>query len=202
MKRLLIYLTLYWMGILLSQAQPESTTPYSLHWNRGLIHFKSGDSIACTLRYNHSDSHGVLQVIENDNIITLLPQDVLSFSFFDNQRKRQRKFVSLTTTTDSPQFFFMENLYSDSRFAIVNHRTMDVPYGYMHYTRLISKPVPMNKKYILDAGTGTMLPLSRENALRLMNTKRNEVSAYIQSHRLKFKKTADYIHLFEYHNSL
>jgi hypothetical protein len=203
MKRLLAIISFCFFLIQIS-AQVKPVESFVLTWNSGSVIFNSGDTLQCNLRYNHAASIGMLQVLENDVAITLTPADVREFSFYDEAKKRVRKFSSLPAvegeTSDQP--FFMENLYSDQRFSIVNHRTMDVPYGYMNYTRLISKPVKVSKKYILDSSTGELLPLSRENALRLMETKRNEITGYIQSHRLKFKKTADYIHLFRYHSSL
>jgi hypothetical protein len=202
MKRLLVGLV-FCLFLIHVQAQVSSDA-YVLEWKSGSIYFKSGDTLACPVRYNHAASEGVLQVLEKDVVITLNPEDVDAFSFFDTRKMKERKFHSITIRKDAGQehSFFMENLYSDNRFSIVNHRTMDVPYGYQNYTRLISKPVRISKKYVLDASTGELLPLSKENVLRLMNPKRQEVTDYIQSHRLRFKKTADYIDLFSYHSSL
>jgi hypothetical protein len=204
MKRLLVSLAIYCFFLMHVCAQVKPAESFVLAWNSGNVIFKSGDTLHCKLRYNHAASVGMLQILENDIAVTLTPADVNAFSFYDEAKQKVRNFSSLPAaegeTSDQP--FFMESLYSDQRFSIVNHRTMDVPYGYMNYTRLISKPVKISKKYILDSSTGELLPLSKENALRLMDTKRNEVTGYIQSHRLKFKKTADYIHLFRYHSSL
>jgi hypothetical protein len=203
MKRLLVCITFFFLVISVS-AQVKTAENFVLTWNSGYVVFNSGDTLKCKLRYNHAASIGMLQVLENDVAVTLTPADVKAFSFFDEERMKDRRFSSLPALEGetADKSFFMESLYSDQRFSIVNHRTRDVPYGYMNYTRLISKPVKMSKKYILDSSTGELLPLSRENALRLLDTRRDEVTGYIQSHRLKFKKTADYIHLFRYHSSL
>jgi hypothetical protein len=102
----------------------------------------------------------------------------------------------------SKQKVFLESLYNDKQFIILNHRTMDVPYDYMNYTRLISKPVRISKKYILNTRTGELLPLSKENTLRLLERRKDEITAFIQEHHLRFKKVADFIDVLEYHSSL
>ena len=202
MKRLITGFVIYCCFSLLAQSQTNEK--FVIRWNDGSVVFKTGDTLMCKLRYNHAASCGILQVLENEIPVTVSPLDVASFSFYDERKQRLRRFSSLAIgqLEEKGQFFFVENIYSDHRFSIVNHRTMDVPNGYMNYTRLISKPVPMSKKFILDATTGQLLPLSKENAIRLLENRRNEVMSYIQNNHLKFKKTADYIHLFEYHSSL
>jgi hypothetical protein len=202
MKRLLVVLVIYCLCLAPTFAQVKSGENFDLAWKPGEVIFTSGDTVHCNLRFNHSASIGMLQVLENDIAVTLSPADVKTFSFYDVAKTRERNFSSLPALESEDQFYFMESLYSDERFSIVNHRTMDVPYGYMNYTRLISKPVKMSKKYIVDSTTGKLFPLSRENALRLLDAKQNELASYIQNHRLKFKRTADYIHLFQYHSSL
>lgn len=202
MKQLFTGVALYCFSLTFSLAQLNER--FILTWTDGKILFQTGDSIQCKLRYNQAASSGVLQVLENDITVTLSPTDVSSFSFFDKSKERIRTFSSMPVNDkgENQQFYFMEKLYANNRFAILNYRTMDVPVSYMNYTRLISKPVRMNKKFILDNSTGKMIPLSKENVLRLMENKRNEVIGYIENRHLKFKKTADFIHLFEYHRSL
>lgn len=205
MKRLLFCVVI---PSIISFAQAQTKTlqeDYSLTWNQGKVIFYTGDTVSCKLRYNHTLSVGALQVMKDDNIITLPSRDVLSFSFYDEHKSRMRNFSSMSVSEEESypnQKVFLESLYNDQQFIILNHRTMDVPYDYMNYTRLISKPVRISKKYILNTQTGELLPLSKENTLKLLQTRREEITAFIQEHHLRFRKVADFIDVFEYNSSL
>lgn len=204
MKRLLLCVAILF-PISFSQAQTKAPQDeYSLAWNQGKVIFYTGDTVECMLRYNQTLSVGALQIMKDDNIITLPSKDVLSFSFYDERKGQTRYFSSMAVTEEEyvNQKVFLESLYNDTQFVILNHRTMDVPYDYMNYTRLISKPVRVSKKYILNAKTGELLPLSKENTLKLLESRKNEITAFIQEHHLRFKKVADFIDVLEYHSSL
>jgi hypothetical protein len=204
MKRLLLPVFLL-LSIANSQAQfPTKTGTYSLNWRYGTVIFPAGDTISCSLRYNQAISNGTLQVKEGDKVLALSAKDVTAFSFYDSIREKHRKFTAMPVSADHPagQKFFLECIYDDHRFFILNHRTIDVPYDYMNYSRFISKPARISRKYILNVSTGELIPLSKENTLRLMEDRKNEIMAFIQANRIKFKKTADYISVFRYHSSL
>jgi hypothetical protein len=176
---------------------------YSLAWNNGRVIFNTGDTIACKVRFNETIAKGVLQIMENESIVTVTADDVGSFSFYDAQGDKLRKFSTMSLLKDdSQQKVFLERLYDDQQFSILKHKTLDVPYEYMNYTRLISKPVLMSKRYILNVSTGELLPLSKENALRLLAHRKTEITSFIQEHHIRFKRVADYINVFQYHNSL
>jgi hypothetical protein len=182
----------------------RTSANYSASWQAGSVIFQTGDSLHCNLRYNHAVPYGVLQIMEGDNVLTLSSEDVKSFYFYDAVKGRNRKFYSIPPFADQPAAhnFFMECLYYDEQFSILNHKTIGVPYDYMNYSRFVSKPAPISKKYILNTETGELFPMSRENALRMMEKRKAQVLSYIQSHRIRFKSVSDYIHVFEYHSSL
>jgi hypothetical protein len=160
--------------------------------------------LECNLRFIETASEGLLQVMDDERIVTLDIKHVKSFSFYESQINRLRKYFSIALALDQPvsKQFFLECLYNDSQFSILRHKTVGVPYDYMNYSRFISKPARITRKYILNLNTGELLPLSREHALKLMEKRKAEISSFIQSHDIKFKKVADYVHVFEYHASL
>lgn len=204
MKPLLLaaFLLLFILNV---QAQATGRSDaYSLTWSRGIVVFPGGDSILCTLRYNQQLSNGTLQVMDGDQIIALSARDVVSFTFYDSTREKTRKFSAMPVDVenDAGQKFFLEYIYHDQQFSILNHRTVDVPYAYMNYSRFVSKPTRVSKKYILNRSTGELMPLSKENTLRLMERRKEEILSFIEANRIRFKKTADYITVFRYHSSL
>lgn len=205
MKRLL-FVTITCLSFLSTFAQFKTQTKleYSPTWHDGEIIFNTGDTLQCKLRYNQWLSVGTLQVLENNNVITLPSKDVKDFSFFDGERSRWRRFSSMEMNEEDAVSgkVFVEHLYHDKQFSILNFRTVDVPYDYMNYTRLISKPVRISKKYILDSRTGELLPLSKENTLKLLQSKKQEIVSFIQQQHLRFKRITDYINVLEFHNSL
>jgi hypothetical protein len=177
---------------------------YSLAWSHGTVMFPGGDSVRCVLRYNQQMSNGTLQIMDGDDIIALSARDVASFSFYDSIREKTRKFsvMPVDAGNEAGQKYFLEYIYNDQQFSILNHRTVGVPYEYMNYSRFVSKPARISRKYILDMNTGELMPLSKENTLRLMQRRKEEIMSFIQDNHIRFKKTADFISVFRYHSSL
>jgi len=204
MKRLLLSVTLFYCICgAVAQKMSNHVESYSLTWHDGEVIFNTGDTIACKVRFNETIAKGVLQIMEDDNIVTVVADDVSSFSFYDMQNDKLRKFTSMPLLNDkSQQKAFLECVYDDPQFSILKHKTLDVPYEYMNYTRLISKPVRMSKRYILNISTGELLPLSKENTLRLLESRKTEITSFIEENHIRFKKVADYINVFQYHSSL
>ena len=80
MKRLLLCVVTYSL-FLFAEAQVKTIQEeYSLAWNKGQVIFYTGDTVHCMLRYNQTLAIGALQIMKEDNIITLPSKDVLSFS--------------------------------------------------------------------------------------------------------------------------
>lgn len=204
MKRLLLFVALFYcVSAAVAQQMSNHVESYSLTWHDGQVIFNTGDTVACNVRFNETIAKGVLQIMEDDNIVTVVADDVESFSFYDTQNDKLRKFTSMPLVIDnSQQKAFLERLYDDPQFSILKHKTLDVPYEYMNYTRLISKPVRMSRRYILNISTGELLPLSKENTLRLLASRKTEITSFIQEHHIRFKKVTDYINVFQYHSSL
>jgi hypothetical protein len=204
MRRLLLLPVLLFLSASVLAQLSVKTDTYSLAWNRGMVVFPAGDTVHCNLRYNQAISNGILQVKEGDRIIALTAKDVATFCFYDSTREKERKFSAMPVSTaeNADQKFFLEYIYDDERFSILNHRTIGLPYEYMNYSRFVSKPARISRKYILNMRTGEIMPLSKENTLRLMQSRKEEIMSFIEANRIRFKKTADYICVFRYHSSL
>ncbi len=183
--------------------QAQSRT-FNTDWNDGAVVFTTNDTVTCQLRYNHTIPVGILQVKKGDLAITVAPEDVKSFQFYDAHRDRTRRFLALKVDghDDVPAVAFMECLYFGARVSILNHKTVGLPRDYMSYTWFVSKPARLNRRYIFDRETGELLPMSRQNALRLLDDHQAEVSAYVDNQRIRFKSVSDYISVFEFHKSL
>lgn len=204
MKRLLIFLfftTLFFPAK--GQLASNSVASFSATWHAGKVAFNSGDTLSCQLRFNNALPVGVLQINAAGTILTIAPEDVSSFAWYDEKRRRMRKYYSLTVTTDefSTHRTFMECIYDDQEVSILNHKTLGLPYEYMNYTRFISKPSRVNRRYIFQPSTGELLPMSRENALKVVEDK-TEVMSFIENHRIRFRSLEDYIDVFQYYANL
>jgi hypothetical protein len=206
MKRLLLFAFVYCCLLAESNAQLKSIDPrsFSSTWYEGSVVFATGDTIRCHLRFNQAIPDGVLQIRESQTVLTLPVKDVKAFSFFDEKRDRVRSFYAVTFNDNiqGERDYFMECLYNDKTFSILKHKTVDVNYDFMNYSRFISRHSRMIKQYILNASTGELLPMSKENVLRLMDNRKSNVMSFIDDNNIKFKSVSDYIHVFQYHSSL
>ena len=204
MKPYLIFFAFCCSTVMVNAQIKINPGTFSSDWNEGRVVFNTGDTLNCYLRFNQAVPHGLLQVQEDGNAITIPVKDVREFSFFDPRKTRHRKFFSVPVSEDHQltKEYFMECLYDDQKFTILKHRTIGTPYDYMNYSRFISRPSRITKQYILDITTGSVLPLSKENVLQLTGNKKPEITSFIQSNSIKFKSVTDYIHVFEYLSSL
>ena len=180
------------------QHNPHMPVQFFPDWTAGLVILETDDTVACVLRYNQMVPEGLLQVLDGENILTLSVKDVKGFLFFDETKRRYRKFFTLSVPMDgrvSREMFF-EYVYGNDRVSILNHKTMGLAHDYMEYTPF-RQPVPVNDLYLLDCRSGQILPISEENALSLLEKKR-QASNFIQENGIRFRKVSDYVKLFEF----
>jgi hypothetical protein len=203
-KLLLVFCVLISFANVYCQDYTSYPITFTHRWNEGQIIFHTGDTLACRLRFNRTSLDNVVHVLEGDQIISIVAADILSFSFFDTEKQRERNFVNMTLPAlkaDSQQFL-VEKIYDDGKFSILTQRTFEMPYQNLQLIRFLGKPVPVYKKFICDNESGQLLPLNRENTMRLMAARKTEVSTFIQERHIRFKKVSDFINVFEYHSSL
>lgn len=201
MKRFIPLIILALAPTILS-AQQLTSEKFSLVWTKGQVVFKSGDTLHCDLRFNQTGDKAILQISESGHTLTLPICDVRNFSFYDERKNRERTFSAFQKAgTATDQEIYMEKIYFDNHFSILNHKTMEVP-PELNFSRFVGKPVKTHKKYLLNESTGELLPLSRENLLALLEPKKTEILSYVKARNIRFKRIADFISVFEYHNSL
>ncbi|MGC1243468.1 MAG: hypothetical protein WA874_17880 [Chryseosolibacter sp.] len=181
---------------------PNAPIKYYPDWTAGLVVLETNDTVTCTLRYNQLVPEGLLQVLDGENVLTLSVKDVKCFFFFDQQKSRHRKFFTLSVPFDGypHREMFLEYIYGNEKVSILSHKTMGLAHAYMEYTPF-KQSVPLNKQYLLDERTGTLLPISAENALSLLE-KKEKVAGFIEANDIRFRKLSDYVKIFEYHRSL
>jgi hypothetical protein len=199
MKRLLLPIALVFASSVL--AQNITSEKFSLDWTSGQIIFKTGDTLYCSLRFNQTGDKPILQLTDNAQTVTVPIRDVTQFSFFDSKKDRNRIFSSFKNPDVAGHEFYMEKIYADRNFSILNHKTMEVP-AELNFSRFVGKPIKTYKKYLLNESTGELLPLSRESLLELLEPKKLEILSYVKSRNIRFKRISDFINVFEYHNSL
>ena len=184
------------------QNNPKAAVQFYPEWTQGVVVLETDDTVACTLRYNQMVPEGLLQVLDGENVLTLSVKDVKSFYFFDSIRNRHRKFFTLTLPLDGQveRETFLEYVYGNDKVSILNHKTMGLTHAYMEFTPF-KQPVPVSRLYLLDLRSGELLPISEDNALSLLDNKR-EVSNFIHANSIRFRRVSDYVKIFEYEQSL
>lgn len=184
------------------QNNPNMPIHFSPDWTSGHVVLETNDTVSCTLRFNQMVPEGLLQVLDGDNILTLSVKDVKSFLFFDPKKNRYRRFFTLSVPLNGyvTREMFLEYVYGNENVSILNHKTMGLAHTYMEFSPL-KQATPKNKQYLLDSSTGVLLPMSKENALSLLDNKQ-KVASFIESKELRFRKVSDYVKIFEYHRSL
>jgi hypothetical protein len=198
MKRLLLPALFLFSVSLFAQTTTER---FLLDWTNGVVIFKTGDTLQCDLRFNQAGAQPILQIGKTGHTLTVPTRDVRQFSFFDSLKNRNRIFTSFQNPNIPTQEFYMEKIYADSHFSILNHKTMEKP-DELNFIRFVGKPFKTYKKYLLNEWTGELLPLSRENLFQLLEPKKSEILSFVRTNGIRFKRLADFITVFEYHNSL
>jgi hypothetical protein len=184
------------------QHDPNTPANVSPEWNSGMVVLQTNDTVACQLRFNQMVPEGLLQVLDGENILTLSVKDVRSFLFFDTKRARYRRFFTMSVPLNGSvtREMFMEYVYGNEKVSILNHKSMGFAHAYMEFTPF-KQPTLLNRQYLLNAETGKMLPISKENALSLIANKPG-VNNFNQKNAITFRKVTDYNRVFEYNKSL
>lgn len=183
------------------QNNPNAPLVFFPDWTPGTVVLETDDTVACDLRFSQMVPEGLLQVLDGDHVLTLSVKDVKCFYFFDAHKDRYRKFFTLTVPLNRTlnREMFLEYVYGNDRVSILNHKTMGLPYAYMEFTPF-KQPVPLNRQYLLDSRSGTLLPISEDNALSLLQDE-EAVARFIKENDIRFRKLSDYVRVFEYDRS-
>lgn len=198
MKRLFLPAFLFFSASVFAQITSEK---FLLEWRKGAVVFKTGDTLLCDVRFNQAGAQPILQIRKEGYTLTVPTKDVNQFSFFDTGKNRQRIFASFRNPNPAGQEFYMEKIYGDTHFSILNHKTIEKPEE-LNFIRFVGRPFKTYRKYLRNESTGELLPLSRESLLQLLEPKKPEILSFVRTKGIRFKRIADFITVFEYHNSL
>jgi hypothetical protein len=204
MKRLLILL-LVWMSVH-AVAGPGKKSHADKHplWHSGTVVLRSGDTLHCQLNFTRKVAEGLLQVMNGNQIHVLTVKDVISFSYFDEKKNIERKYLTLSLRPDLStrrHEVFIEHVYGSKKLSILNHKTLGFATTGFQFNPF-KKKVVVNYRYLLDNQSGEILPMSRENALQLMKEEKKQILTYIQTNGMRLKTVKEFIVLLDYHDSL
>lgn len=173
-------------------------------WTKGRVTFLNGDTLSCTLRFTRKVKEGLLQVQDKGERIQILTaRHVAAFEFFDEGVKQNRYFRSLTVQPElsgRKHEVFMEVLFEGEYYSIVNHRMLGYAETSIQFNPFKKKHV-VDNLYLVDHETSQVVPMTRENFLQIVRTKRKEVDHYLQLHP-NLKSVGDYMRVLEYHQAL
>jgi hypothetical protein len=177
--------------------------PFEL-WHDGKIVLTSGDTLKGLVKYD----------LQQDLVQYDLPdvrkdaftaRKVLFFEIFDNTVHLYRKFFALpyNATAGYKTTVFFE-LLADGKMTLLcrealENRSYSSPYYLGSYTRIV-----MVYKYFLLKENGDIVEFTgnKNDLLKLMGKKSDDVEKYIRSNRLKFDEKPDVTAIVQYYNSL
>ena len=203
MKRPFVFLLLCISFSAFSQSFPnpfKSNAP----WYNGTVVLQTGDTIAGPLKFTRKVSEGLLQMKKGRQVKVLTVKDVLSFSYYDKKKKKTRRYLTLSLLPDlatRKHEIFIEYIYGNNKVSLLNYKVLGFSEQTLQINPFRTKTV-VNRRYLLDNNTGKILPLTKENALELMDEEKREVMSYIHSSGMRLKTVEDYISLLDYHQSL
>jgi hypothetical protein len=204
MKRLLVTLPACILFFLLS-VKTSATANNSPHkWHSGTVVMLSGDTIRANVYFTRKVAEGLLQVRKGNQIRILTVKDVISFSYFDENKNSERKFITVSLQPEQStrsHEIFIELVYSNEQMAILNHKTLGFDNRKIQFNPF-RKKIIVNNRYLLDNLSGKVLPMSKENALELMENEKKEILYYIQSNGVRLKTVEDFMALLDFHQSL
>jgi hypothetical protein len=204
MKRLLVTLPACILFFLLC-ANTSATANNNPHkWHSGTVVMLSGDTIRANVYFTRKVAEGLLQVRKGSQIRILTVKDVISFSYFDEDKKSERKFITVSLQPEQStrsHEIFIELVYSNEQMAILNHKTLGFDNRKIQFNPF-RKKVIVNNRYLLHNLSGKVLPMSKENALELMENEKKEILYYIQSNGVRLKTVEDFMALLDFHQLL
>ena len=169
-------------------------------WTSGFVVLETGDTLSAPLRFNPVVREGLLQVETDNRVLTLSVKDVKAFFFYDDEKGRDRHFLTLNLSLPGaePNEMFIEYVYENERAVILNHRTWDKRGGLLKGLR---QPHARNAFYLLERSTGQLLPLSYEHLSEVV-ANRQRVDEFIDINGLRFRRVSEYVRVLEYDQSL
>ena len=202
MKRLLISLIVLFPFLSFSKSSQVEFFNIS-EWNEGYVVMHTGDTVHCFLQFTRKVSEGLIQIIDGNQIKVLTVKDVRFFSYFDKRKNSDRRFYAMSfrpVLSNRTLEIFVEYVYGNDRVWLLNHKTMGFDARW-HLNPFRKKNI-VNNRYLLDQTTGMILPMSKENVLKIMENQKQAVLDYIHAKGMRLRNVDDFIALMDYHQTL
>ncbi len=190
-------------------------------WHKGTIVLKTNDTLRGVIKYNIEDN--ILQYRYSNKMITLSPNKIISFYFYDELIKSNRYFRSLEYSPYSsykPEMFFevlvvgklsllaREYISYETRMMNDPFLTND-PYYNMYSnsaTNYVTRRVVNYNFYFFDHGSkNENVVLYREkkkDLYRLMDDKEDEIKEFIKDRKILYNTRKGLSVITEYYNSI
>jgi len=172
-------------------------------WHEGKVVLETNDTLKGLVKYDIQND--LLQVKVRNKLESLTARKVLTFEIFDTTVKRYRQFYSLpyspNNTYKTPVFF---ELLCEGKITLLareklEYRTVNSPFFYGNYSRLVL----VNVFYLLKQnGVIQEFQGKKNDWLKVMETRENEVREFSKVNRLDFDEKYDLTRIIDYYNSL
>jgi len=172
-------------------------------WHEGKVVLETNDTLKGLVKYDIQND--LLQVKVRNKLESLTARKVLTFEIFDTTVKRYRQFYSLpyspNNTYKTPVFF---ELLCEGKITLLakeklEYRTVNSPFFYGNYSRLVL----VNIFYLLKQnGVIQEFQGKKNDWLKVMETRENEVREFSKVNRLDFDEKYDLTRIIDYYNSL
>lgn len=190
-------------------------------WHKGSIVLKTKDTIRGTIKYNLEEN--ILQYRYSNKMITLSPNKVISFYFYDELLKASRYFRSLEYSPYSsykPEMFFEVLVVGDLSLLAreyISYETRMIndpfltndPYYNMYSnagSNYITRRVINYNFYFFDHRSSKeeviLYREKKKHLLKIMNDRSDEVKFYIKDKKVLYNTRRGLSVITEYYNSL
>jgi len=174
----------------------------------GKIELDNGKSYECQLYYNSSVPEGLLQVLEGDQKVTVSPNLVKKFSYFDKKLERERVIYSLKVSnqeSDYRRLMFFEIIYKNKYISVLNQDTMEsLNLNQIGITSMdLRIPVKGTNYYLLDMRDMKIYTKNTSELMEIMGADAKAVKKHMKQTHGSFKSNVDdIIAAIDYYSSL
>jgi len=172
------------------------------YWHDGKMVLETGDTLKGKLKYNLQTD--LLQLETNNRIETYTSRKVVFFEIFDGTVKLYRQFYSLPYTTSAqykaPVFF---ELLEEGKITLLSRESLEYRTFSSFYYGSYSKMVIADKFFFLKENGNIQELESKKNELvEMLPDRKEEVTKFIKSNKLKTDNRYDAAKIVRYYNSL
>ncbi len=182
----------------------EKISNKTFQWHYGDVVFNNNDTLRCEFAYNPLILEGVIQIKDNDQLLTYGPRHIKGFSF--NEDVERRFLVFSVVDTDSyntqPYQCFFEVVFHNQKISVLAKEILYID-GSDDYNTMFNRLRNINLLFLAEMEKRILHDYSKKSLLKLTKNKETEVEEFIKTNNLKFKKDpADFQKVIEYYSSI